>query len=279
MPSFSARQGYVQPKAIKFRGELPTKLRIPLFEILRSSVRSKFLWDRIKHLFNPYGTDEWPKMTEPLPVLRGEDDDSVAAKRFLLSCPWFQVYDVVEDIFGCLYFLARESSDPADEGRASQFQAEINEYFAHTGIGWQLLNGKVIARGDEGFEKTVGTSITKLRTSGKPTAASHLEFAINALSARPNANTSGAVAHATNAVECVLGEITGQSMTLGKYLDRYPHLFHPALKKALDGIYGYASDEGARHGKEGTQPGREESEFVLAACAAVCSLLARKHLE
>ena len=61
-------------------------------------------------------------------------------------------------------------------------------------------------------------------------------------------------------------------MTLRKYLDKNPSLFHPALKKGLDGIYGYASDEGARHGKEGTEPTGEEAEFAV----AVCALLTRK---
>jgi hypothetical protein len=66
-------------------------------------------------------------------------------------------------------------------------------------------------------------------------------------------------------------------MTLGNYLDKNSGLFHPALKKGLHGIYGYASDEGARHGKEGTEPTREEAEFVVAVCAAACTLLTRKH--
>jgi hypothetical protein len=66
-------------------------------------------------------------------------------------------------------------------------------------------------------------------------------------------------------------------MTLGDYLKKNPGLFHPALKNGLYGIYGYASDEGARHGKEGTEPAREEAEFVVAVCAAVCTLLSRKH--
>jgi hypothetical protein len=66
-------------------------------------------------------------------------------------------------------------------------------------------------------------------------------------------------------------------MTLGKYLDKHSNLFHPALKKGLDGIYGYASDEGARHGKEGTEPSSEDAEFVVATCAAVCTLFTRKH--
>jgi hypothetical protein len=101
-----------------------------------------------------------------------------------------------------------------------------------------------VARGDEAFEGTVKSAVAALEGDAKPTAARHLQFAIAALSARPKADTSGAVAHATSAVECLLNVITGEALTLGKYLDRHPDLFHPALKKGLDGIYGYASDEG-----------------------------------
>jgi hypothetical protein len=48
------------------------------------------------------------------------------------------------------------------------------------------------------------------------------------------------------------------------------------LRFVFLGIYGYASDEGARHGKEGTEPTGEEAEFAVAVCAAVCALLTRK---
>ena len=167
-------------------------------------------------------------------------------------------------------------TDPEEAGRASRFQIEMNGYFVHVGIGWHFVNGELVARGDEAFEGTVIDAAAVLKEAGKPTAAGHIHFALGALSARPKANTSGAVSHATNAVECVLGEITGQPMTLGRYLDRFPKLFHPALKKGLDGVYGYASDEGARHGKEGTEPTFAEAEFAVAVCAAVCTLLIKK---
>jgi len=279
MPSFSERQGYSQPKEIRFRDELPVALRIPIFDILRRSVPSAFLWERIEKLFNPYGTDDWPQSSGPIAISRVEDTpELIGAKRVLVNCPWFRVYDIIEDIFDQLDFHDRElRTDPEEEAMAFPFQRNINEYFKHVGIGWQLAKGKIVARGDEAFEGTVKTAVAVLEEDAKPTAAGHLQFAISALSARPKANTSGAVAQATNAVECVLGEITGQAITLGKYLDKHPALFHPALKKALDGIYGYASDEGARHGKEGTEPDREEAEFAVAVCAAVCTLLTRRH--
>jgi len=184
---------------------------------------------------------------------------------------------VIEDIFLRLDFYDSElRTDPEEEASAFPFQQDINNYFTYAGIGWKLENGKVIARGDDAFEGTVKTAVAALEEGETPTAAGHLRFAIAALSARPKPNTSGAVAHATNAVECVLGEITGATMTLGEYLNKNPGLFHPALKKGLHGIYGYASDEGARHGKEGTEPTGEEAEFAVATCSAVCTLLTRK---
>jgi len=71
----------------------------------------------------------------------------------------------------------------------------------------------------------------------------------------------------------VLNDITGVEMTLGKYLDKHPQLFHPGLKKSLDGIYGYASDAGARHGREGKEPSFAEAQFAVTTCAAACTLL------
>ncbi len=277
--TFSARLGHAQPKAITYRDELPEKFRLPIFAMLRRYTNPDFLWERIEKLFNPYGTDEWPESTGAISVAKEEDHPrTIAAKRVLLRCPWFRVYDVIEDIYDQLCFYDSElRSDPDEEPRSGSFHQEINDYFTHVGIGWKLDdNGKIATRGDEAFEGTVKVAIDALEEAAKPTAAGHLRFAIAALSVRPNANTSGAVVHATNAVECVLGELTGKSMTLGKYLDRYPDLFHKSLKKGLDGIYGYASDEGARHGKEGTQPSEEEAEFAVATCAAVCTLLIRK---
>jgi hypothetical protein len=270
---FSERHGHIQVKQIIYRDDLPAKCRSPIFTILKRYANS-ILWERIQYMFgDPYAA---LSPSQPIPASQASHYDLIEAQRFLQRCPWFQVYDVIEDIFKQLDFYEEIRSDPDEELRAYPFQDEINAYFMHTGIGWQLLNGEIVTRSDEAFEGTVKTAVAVLEQARKPTAAGHLRFAITALSARPKANTSGAVAQATNAVECVLGQITGQALTLGAYLDKHRSLFHPALKKGLDGIYGYASDQGARHGKEGTEPTIEEAEFVVAACAAVCNLLTRK---
>jgi hypothetical protein len=196
-------------------------------------------------------------------------------KKHIKACEWFRIYEIIEGIFK----LVHERTSSFNPGACLVLARAINNAFIEQNIGWQLADGKVIMRGNEAFEKTMRTAVDILERDAKPTAGGHLRAAVSALSARPKANTSGAVAHATSAVECVLGEITGQKRTLGKYLAEHSAVFHPALRKALDGVYGYASDQGARHGKEGIEPSREEAEFVVATCAASCTLLTQKRVD
>jgi hypothetical protein len=287
MLPFSERQGFVQPKNIRFRDELPYKLRSPIIDLARKRTGVKWLRKIVIGELDPYGIGAH-KAPQPLksPLQSSAqfenlrpvhgDPDLQATHDLIAECPWFRVYDVVEATYRALSLPVQEG-DRIVKDHAPEFETEINEYFWYAEIGWQLRDGLITTRGDDAFESTINTAVNILEQAQRPTARGHILSAIAALSSRPKPNTSGAVSHATNAVECVLGEVTGQSMTLGKYLDKHSDLFHPAMKKGLDGIYGYASDEGARHGKEGTEPKREEAEFVLATCAAVCTLLTRKH--
>jgi AbiJ-like protein len=278
MPPFSERHGLVQPKSIRYRDELPSNLRKPIIELARRRTGRPWLVKIIAGVLDPYGIEPKATLSPGIGHRELQSPDGLDLARHALDeCPWFRVYDVVESIYQALTLPVQEEAGRIVKDHAPQFENEINEYFAYAEIGWQLRDGIIKTRGDETFESTISTAVTVLEVGHKPTAARHLQFAIVALSTRPKPNTSGAVAQATNAVECVLGEITGATMTLGDYLKKNPGLFHPALKKGLDGIYGYASDEGARHGREGTEPSREEAEFAVAVCAAVCTLLTRKH--
>jgi|SRR5271157_50601 len=266
---FSKRQGYLnEAREITIREDAPENLR---YCVTQTAIEMGYYPSTLREIMcrvlrevpNRGNWSEYPNVW-------GEVQDLMA------GCEWFKVYDIIEALHAHLRESDRESGIK-QQRHASQFADEINSFFLEKGIGWQLVNGEIVTRGDEAFENTVKTAVKVLEGDEKPTAAGHLQFALSALSARPKANTSGAVAHATSAVECVLGEITGQAMTLGEYLNKNPGLFHPALKKGLHGIYGYASDEGARHGKEGTEPAREEAEFAVAVCAAACTLLTKKH--
>ena len=268
MPSFSQRLGYAQPPEITVREELPPKLRQPIAQIAARHAGAKVFRQVVDGVLDPYGLLP-PTLAS---IFRNGDIDFSAAVERFNACLWFRVYDVIEAAHRHLTQLdLRNGVIPLK--RAPAFERAINQYFVHAGIGWQFVAGEIAIRSDTAFEGTIGAAVQALTTAGRPTAADHIKCARRALSERPKPNTAGAVSQATSAVECVLGEMTGEALTLGKYLDRYPKLFHPALKKALDGIYGYASDAGARHGKEGVEPSRSEATFAVATCAAACTLL------
>lgn len=279
MTTFSERHGYSQPKPITFRDDLPASVREPLISILKSYVSEQVLWERLERLFNRYGLDKWPP-EEAAAAMRGGGNHSLfmAARSVLLSCQWFRVLDVIEDVVDQLAFYETELSiDPDEEPRSAPLRQEINDYFVYAGVGWQFVGGQILARGDDRFERIVGTAVAELTASARPTAALFISRAIRSLSLRPKPDFSAAVFQATNAMECVLGEVTGKSTTLGAYLKQEPALFPGSLKKALDGLWGYASEEGARHGKEGVEPPREEAELIVSIAAAVTTYLNRKH--
>jgi len=274
MPSFSARNGYSAPrKEILYREDLPQELRRPIVKILRSYIPEAVLREVQKQISDPYGLSSALNFA-PLEFQRDESDDAFQFRRFMQYGPWFQVYDIIEETLEQLRSYEREeNTDPDAPARYEPLQRELNDYFIYVGIGWQVVDGKVLARGNENFEDAVNTAASSLRDSFRPTSANQIQSAIRALSERPKANTSVAVSQATNAVESLLNDITGEALTLGKFLDKHPKLFHPALRKGLDSIYGYASDEGARHGKEGVEPSFEAAQFVITICAATCTLL------
>jgi hypothetical protein len=274
--SFSERQGLVATPKIKFQDSLPPKLRQPIFEMLRRCTNPAFLWERVESVFNPYGIAEYPS-GPPIAIAKEEDQaDIVAAKRVLMNCDWFRVYDVVEDIYAQLAFHEQELAAPDEEPRTGPLQDELNAYFRYAGIGWQIINGLIVGRGDDGFEKTVKTAAVELAEGGRTTAADRIARALRNLSARPTPDFSGAISHGTGAIECVLHDITGEKITLGDYLKRYPDLFPGSMKKALEGIWGFSSQEGARHGQEGIEPPREDAEFIVAIAAALTTYLNRK---
>lgn len=261
MSSFSQRHGYSgHAKEITVREDAPESIRVVALDKASSLGLSS-------HTIRDIVCTALRKRPDPNNWSAGNVWQE--AEYLFYDCEWFKVYDIVEGF----YVSLGRRDEREFEKNALAFEDTLNAAFVEEGIGWQLVKGQLVARGDEGFQEAVKTTASQLKENQRPTAASHIQSAVKALSERPRANTPGGVSHATSAVECLLHDITGQAMTLGGYLDKYPQLFHPALKKALNGVYGYASDAGARHGKEGKEPSFDEAQFAVTTCAAACTLL------
>lgn len=286
MTSFSERQGYIQPKEIRFPDELPVELRNPIFDILPRSIPSAFLWECIEKLFRPYKTGDLPQSSGPIAISREEETpDLIRARSVLVSCQWFRVYDIIEAVHGQLVRQDKQSGLPVEGApHAPVFKRKINGYFVHAGIGWQLVHGKIVTRGNEAFERTI--KIVEQELTNRESARARVQEAINDLSRRPEPDLTGAISHAFAAMECIIGDIAytpeeirqGTHHTFGKFLQHHGDLFPSGdLKDGFQCLWKYANNEGSRHGKEGVEPARDEAELIVSLAAALVTYLNRKY--
>lgn len=131
--------------------------------------------------------------------------------------------------------------DKTTARKAALFERELNDFFVEAGVGWQLVKGQIITRGEEFFEATVRNAQETLHSSGQPTASRRIHDALQALSRRPDPDSAGAISHAIAALECVAGEISGNKQgTFGDILKSHPGLFPGGLLKGMQGVWGYS---------------------------------------
>jgi hypothetical protein len=269
---FSARHGF-EPKEteIKVRHDAPIELRAVIADLayeagltphaLRSVV-CKVL--RVRE--DPGNWSAFPNV-------------DMEARGHLESCDWYEVYDVVEALHERLRQEDEDSTWNRDQPRAEYFSVELNKYFWKRGIGWQLKDGIIEVRGTEAFETVISTSREALVETGRDTAQKEIHEALQDLSRRPEADLTGALQHALAALECVARDVTGERKpTLGQLLTKYPGLIPSPVDKAIEKIWGFASEQG-RHLREGEDPGEAEVELAVVVAAAMATYLVRKHQE
>ncbi len=188
---------------------------------------------------------------------------------------WFQVYDIVEAIWNALgtkHAQFKGNRVPARD----LFEAQINEVMAEFGIGWQLHNGSVEARGEDAYEAILKDAENALATSDNASALTEMSEAIKDISRRPVADVSGAIQHSMAALECLARSATGDPKpTLGQLMKRHQDLFPKPVDEAVEKIWGYASER-ARHIQKGVEPSREEAMLIVGLAAVLGNYLIKK---
>ncbi len=261
---FSRRHQYTEAKEITVREDAPEPLRVTVLESVRalgwepSNLRS-VICRVLRERPSQSNWSEYPNIWDEV-------------QRLVYNCAWYKVYDIIE----ALYQQMVNDHAALRQGLPTRFESEINNAFLEEGIGWQLVDGQVVTRGDGVFEATVQTAAASLAESGRQTAASHLQEAIRALSARPEPDCPGAIYHAMGSLECLARDLTGMPKdTLGEILKRRPDLLPKPLDSALSQIWGYASNE-ARHVVEGRNPERAEAALIVGLVSAIVTYLSAK---
>jgi len=260
--SFSERHGFhPSEKPITVRHDAPHELRGVLIDIaykigFRPKTLRQIVCRTLRKRPDPNNWSEHPNI-----------DDEI--RSLIDNCEWNQVYDVIEEIF-------HAASQEIPQGQARKFEEEMNSYFRDEGIGWQLVDGKIEVRGEEGFEVTIHQSSLVIKQSGLQTASNEIHEAILDLSRRPNPDITGAIQHSIAALECVAREICGdKNATLGKIIERFDGLIPKPLDKAIEKAWGFASEMG-RHLQEGREPTFEEAELLVGLCASLSVYLLKK---
>lgn len=180
---------------------------------------------------------------------------------------WFKIYNFAERLYAAIG--KRDFSGEAQ----NRFEAQLNRLFREKGIGWEMKQGILFARGSEAFTLATGHATDVMQSSGTPAAANEIHEALRDISRRPNADVTGSIQHAMAALECVAREIDGSSDTLGQIIKR---LSMPApLDSSLHQLWGFASQQG-RHIQEGREPTFEEAELVVTIASAVSVYLLRR---
>ena len=256
LASFSRRQGYApDDPPITVWEDAPRRLRTAVITTaythdLEPAALRKIVCKSLRE--PPAHENDTP------PTIRQEVD------RMLMRCDWWKVYDVIEAISERIeplsglhaVFLSvtlRTKRDP------QPFHTEINNVFRRLGIGWQLVENRVVRRGTEPFEDLASQVPESLNRAGMPKSAEALKSALAALSKRPVPDLNVAIERAFAGLECVCSSVFGKHIRLGKPLmNRMKREGIPdALATGVEKLYAYA--QMARHPKEGRDLSRDDA--------------------
>lgn len=193
----------------------------------------------------------------------GEQYKENEAKDKLRDALWYYVYDVAEAFYDSI----------PNSNKKQEYESELNTYLQTNGYGWKFENGQILFRGSEIEEQAFTNAVQSLSTN--QTAQSELKLALDDLSKRPTADTTGAVHHAMAAVECLCRDkFNAQSQTLGAIIQRNRSAFVRPIDDILEKLWGFASNH-ARHVQTGGAASEEDAELVLNLCSSLITYLSK----
>ena len=138
------------------------------------------------------------------------------------GCDWFRIYDICEAAHQYLRDEALALRRPGQRDLpADEFVNRLNELFDELGIGWQMIDGRIVTRGAEEFERVVNEAVARVEEAGHRTPKQELEEARRDLSRRPDADITGTIQHCMAALECTARIVSGDDhATLGEIIQR-----------------------------------------------------------
>ncbi len=267
--SFSKRLGYsIVPPPISIWDDAPENFRYRVLQVANDELEftpgslRDIVCKILRKRPDPTNWSPYPNIWEEMETLA-------------MCCEWFKFYDIVEAIAENLRTKHVRYNGSYVNG-LQQFDVLVSELMVDLGMGWKLQNGVIQVRGEDSYEEHLALAMTALAQSNRPTAINELKESIRDISRRPTADNSGAIQHAMAALECVARDVAGdRNPTLGTLIKNHPGLIPKPVDKAIEKLWGYAS-EIARHGREGNEPSREEAMLTVGIAASLVNYLIHK---
>ena len=271
---FSERVGAVQVRRVLQHESMDATLRTGLWNLLWDQFfRSESGFIDAESLLYGFSQSLWLHHREPLdesPNLSHELGSHV--KHFVSTAEWHAVYDFLEWLvdFSLRY---RPGSDH------DRLLSNLNQILEENMSSYRVVGTRCVAITSEVEIQAVESALIRHNPAGTPDAASqHIARGLELLASRPP-DSRNSIKESISAVEFLCRALVGADSKdpLGAALSKvYDGSLHPALRKGLSNLYGFASDEsGIRHAltDDGAVTSPSEAKLMLIICSAIVNFI------
>lgn len=212
----------------------------------------------------------YKKPIDSLPVVSnngGYGNDFIAVTRtYFYSCPWYEVYDLLE-------FMCKNGPQETVES----FSELCNRFLERDNSAYRVVNSEITQITNETEIKSIEDSAR----SKYHQVNEHISSALHLLSDRHKPDYRNSIKESISALESLCAILCEDpKATLGQAIKRFPDL-HPAFVKGVSNLYGYTSDaDGIRHAlMEKSTITFADAKFMLVACSGLVNYLIAKQIE
>jgi len=277
-PSFSQRRGLKPFKKDIQLQSIDTDLRNALWNCFHKYYRAFYIQfegrayysiQDLKQFCEYLWADRLKQRIEDIPYSWGDTINRL--RRMFLEPQWFEVYDIIEDVYANLQL---------PDNLKSGFVECINNSMEKEFGGFRFVSGKITEITSESeireIQEVMALPIDAVRK--------HFETALSLLSDKKSPDYRNSIKESISAVEAICKLITNNSSaTLGSALQEIENKgiiqLHQDMKDAFKKLYNYTSDaSGIRHALMDAKISSDfdDAKFMLVSCSAIVNYLISK---
>lgn len=202
-------------------------------------------------------------------------DQAIAEMRhWFFRAPWNKAFDLLEFIAQTIEALMATSRGEVLRILLPHYVNACDRILVSECCAYRFVGGAIREITSQAEIEAIERG---LKIPSRPVAV-HLKKALAFLTDRARPDYENSIKESVSAIEAAARDLSGSpDATLGEALKtiRSQAVLHPALERAIGGLYGYASDEGGiRHAAKGaSKVSQSEARLVLVAASAVCDFL------